>query len=132
MEKGHSYFSVYELLFLSYVYGLTPTTHVGVFTLFPIIEDFLKTTTIGVKQNYLRSNNLGAALWVTYTPKIEGLMLGNVLSIGKPSNGIHLGLGAATGLDTEDDGNERELIYMVGYRADLSQRFSFIVEYHEF
>jgi hypothetical protein len=126
MNKGSSYFSDYELFFLNYVYAPTSTTHLGVFTLFPITSDFLETLTLGIKQNYARINNVAGAVWATYTPKNSLIVLGNVFSIGKVNNGLHLGLGTVSDLDAEN--SDWELIYMIGYRYDLSKKFSFMLE----
>jgi hypothetical protein len=127
MDKGSSYFSDYELFFLNFVYAPTATTHLGVFTLFPITSDFLETATIGLKQNYARMNNFAGAVWATYTPKSSWIVLGNVFSIGKVSNSLHLGIGGVSDMDATD--SDWELIYMVGYRHDFSKKFSLLVEY---
>ncbi|MEJ2635945.1 MAG: hypothetical protein P8184_11710 [Calditrichia bacterium] len=128
MPKGQSYFSDYELFLLNYTYAVTPRTHAGVFTLFPITDDFLETFTVGVKQNYYRAEKAAFAVWATFTPKISGLTLGNVFSLGKPSNSLHLGISAATEVDDEG----WEFIYMVGYRRDVSRKVSLIAEYTNF
>jgi hypothetical protein len=127
MEAGQSYFSDYELVFLNYTYGVTPNTHVGVFTLFPITGDFLETLTLGVKQKYLSGEVVTSALWLTYTPKGSGLTIGNVFSFGKPSHGFHLGLATASSFENKTD--EWPLIIMLGYRVDISKKLSFLAEY---
>jgi hypothetical protein len=127
MEKGNSYFSDYELFFLNYTYAVSPSTHIGIFTLFPITKDFLETVTLGAKQRYLNSDFVKAALWSTYTPKLSGLTVGNVFSLGKNSHGFHLGIGTASSFD--DNTDEWEFIFMLGYRIDLSKKLAFIAEY---
>jgi hypothetical protein len=130
MEQGKSYFTDYELIFLNYTYGATNTTHVSVFTLFPITKDFLETLTFGAKQQYLNNEAFKAALWATYTPKISVLTFGTVFSIGSTPEGLHLGFSVANSLEREDsNADEWEWIYMVGYRLDASKRISVIVEY---
>jgi hypothetical protein len=129
MPAGKSYFANYELFFLNYTAGVTSSTHVGAFTLFPIVKDFLETFTVGIKQNYLRIPSFQGAVWGTYTPKIGGFTLGNVFSIGKPSNGIHAGIGAA--IETEET-SKWEVFYMLGYRYDASKKVSLIAEYSNF
>jgi len=125
MPKGNSYFSNYELVFLNYTFAQTPTTHIGAFTLFPITKDFVETFTFGAKQNYLKFNKFQGALWATYTPKIKGITIGNVFSIGKKSNSLHIGIGAATA----DEASQWELLYLIGYRKDVSKKVSLIAEY---
>ena len=127
MEAGQSYFSDYELVFLNYTYAVTPSTHLGIFTLFPITKDFLETVTLGAKQKYIDSEFIKSAVWITYTPKVSGLTIGNVLSFGKPSHGFHLGL--ATASSFEEQTEEWPLIIMLGYRVDISGSLSFLAEY---
>ena len=130
MEKGKSYISDYELVFLNYTYAVSSRTHLGVFTLFPVTKDFIETTTLGFKQKFTNAEFINSAIWVTYTPKISGLTLGAVASIGKISNGFHLGLSSATEL--EGGSKNWEIIYMLGYRYDISQKLSLIAEYTNF
>ena len=130
MEAGKSYLSDYELFFLNYTYAVTPSTHLGIFTLFPITKDFLETFTLGAKQKYLDSGFIKAALWTTYTPKISGLTLGTVFSFGKAANGLHIGISTATEFETSEE--HWEFVYMLGYRYDLSQKFSLLAEYTNF
>jgi hypothetical protein len=127
MEVSQSYFSDYELVFLNYTYAVTPSTHLGIFTLFPITKEFLETVTLGVKQKYLNSDFVSSAIWVTYTPKVSGLTIGNVFSFGKPSHGFHIGL--ATASSFEENTDAWELILMLGYRVDISQKLSLLAEY---
>jgi len=127
METGQSYFSDYELVFLNYTYAVTPSTHLGIFTLFPITSDFLETITLGAKQKYLSGDFVSGALWVSYTPKVSGVTVGNVFSFGKPSHGLHVGIASASSF--EDNTDEWPLIIMVGYRVDLSGKLSLLAEY---
>jgi hypothetical protein len=127
MESGQSYFSDYELVFLNYTYAVTPSTHLGIFTLFPITGTFLETVTLGAKQQYLSGDVLSCALWVSYTPKVSGVTVGNVFSFGKPSHGLHIGV--ATGSSFEENTEEWPLIIMAGYRVDISNKLSFLAEY---
>ena len=130
MEQGKSYFTDYELFFLNYTYGVTNTTHLSVFTLFPITKDFLETLTFGAKQQYLSNEAFKAALWTTYTPKISVLTLGTVFSIGANPDGLHLGFSMANSLEREDSNADQwEWIYMVGYRLDVSKKISIMAEY---
>jgi len=127
MEDNQWYLSDYELFLLNFSYAASPTTHIGVFTLFPITSNFLETITLGVKQNYMKSEDFQAAVWGTYTPKASGLSLGNVFSYGKGGNSLHLGLSGMTGLDDESDG--WLFVYMVGGRVDLSRKICLMAEY---
>ena len=127
MEKGQSYFSDYELVFLNYTYAVSSGTHLGVFTLFPVTADFLETLTFGAKQNYINGEGIKAAVWVTFTPKVSGLTIGSVFSFGKPSNGFHLGLGTASSFEQQTE--EWPLVIMAGYRVDVSGTLSLLAEY---
>jgi hypothetical protein len=127
MEPGQWYFSDYELFFLNITYAASPNTHIGMFTLFPITSNFLETITLGIKQNYLKSENFQAALWGTYTPEASGLSFGNVFSYGEKNSSFHLGLSGITGLD--DDSDEWQFIYMIGYRVDVSRKSCLMIEY---
>lgn len=131
MEQGQSYLSSYELFFLNYTYAVSPSTHVGVFTLFPITTSFLETVTLGVKQQYLNTDVVKGAAWVTYTPKISGMTLGTVFSFGRPDNGLSLGLSTAGELDS-DENDDWELIYMAGYQLGVSKKISLLLEYTNF
>ena len=130
MEQGKSYLTNYELFLLNYTYAISPSTHLGVFTLFPITKDFLETFTLGAKQKYLNSDFIKAALWTTYTPKISGLTLGTVFSFGKATHGLHLGISTASEFETSK--KHWELVYMLGYRYDFSKKLSLLAEYTNF
>jgi len=127
MEKGQSYFSDYELVFLNYSYAVSSGTHLAVFTMFPVTTDFLETLTFGAKQLYVNDDFVKAAVWVTFTPKVSGLTIGSVFSFGKPSNGFHLGLGTASSF--EERTAEWPLVIMAGYRVDISGTLSLLAEY---
>ncbi|MCB1048112.1 MAG: hypothetical protein KDC10_13020 [Calditrichaeota bacterium] len=128
MDQGSSYFTDYELFFLNYSYGVTPRTHVGVFTMFPIVSEFINTVSLGVKQNWLDGEKVDGALWGTYTPDGGMFTLGNVFSIGEPSKSLHVGACAVMGLN--DSNNHTEWVGMVGYRGDLSEKGSLLFEYY--
>ena len=127
MDKGSAYFSDYELFFLNYTYAPTSTTHVGLFTLFPITSDFLETATVGVKQNLVRVTGVADAAWATFTPKGSILTIGDVVSIGKPSHGVHVAVSAIT--DLNSDNTDWYAVYMAGYRYDFSRKASLLLEY---
>ena len=136
MQVKQSYLTNYELFFLNYSYAPTNSTHISVFTLFPIAKEFIETLTFGVKQQYINSESVKAALWGTYTPKVTGLTVGTVLSFGSGPDGLHVGISAANSLDPENDSDSDsdkwELIYMAGYRFDTSRKISLILEYTNF
>lgn len=125
MEAGSGYFSDYELFLLNFTYAPTSQTHIGVMTLFPITKDFVESITLGVKQNYLRSDNVQAALWGSYTIKNHLYSIGNVFSIGRRSMSFHLGLS----LTGEAKHSESILLLLAGFRGDISRKLSFIAEY---
>jgi hypothetical protein len=130
MEAGKSYFSDYELIFINYTYAVTNTTHLSAFSLFPVTKDFLETFTFGAKQQYLNNEAFKAALWATFTPKSSITTFGTVFSIGKNPDGLHLGVSIANSLEREDsNAGQWEWVYMAGYRFDVSQKISLMVEY---
>ncbi len=126
MEKGDSYFSDYELFFLNYTFAPSNSTHISVFTLFPITSDFIETISFGMKQNFYRSENLQSAVWASYTPKASLLFAGNTVSFGKKSNSFHIGTGVVANFDIDDAWAS---LILLGYRHDFSKRTSFLLEY---
>lgn len=126
MPSSNSYFTVYEVVFLNYVYALSNTTHIGAFTLFPIVSEALETLTLGVKQNFLRSDVVEGALTTTYTFKSSSFSLGSVFSIGRNrGNSFHAG----AMFFVPDSDIEGQLVIMGGYRYDPSEKVSLIAEY---
>ena len=125
MPTGDKYFSDYELFFLNFTFAPTNRTHVGIFTLFPITTDFLETFTVGVKQNYLRTKNLESAVWFSFTPEVEGVNFGNVVSMSRENSSLHLGISAIKGFDAK----KWEYLYMIGGKMDISERTALITEY---
>ena len=109
MPVGSTYFTDYELFFLNFTFAPTNRTHVGFFTLFPVTTDFLQTFSVGVKQNYVKKENFESAAWFAYTPEIEGISIGNVVSISKENSSLHLGISAINGFLIE----QREYLFMV-------------------
>ena len=135
MEAGDSYLTNYELFFLNYTYAVTSSTHLGIFTLFPITSEFLKTITFGLKQKYIDGDFINAALWSSYTPKVSGFTGGTVFSFGSSSHGFHAGVGAASTFDDPDDESDQsstdkwEFLFLAGYSIDLSKKIALLVEY---
>ena len=125
MPAGSTYFTDYELFFLNFTFAPTNRTHVGFFTLFPVTTDFLQTFSVGAKQNYVKKENLESAAWFAYTPEIEGINIGNVVSISKEKSSLHLGISAIKGFDAK----KWEYLYMLGGMLDISERTAFIAEY---
>jgi hypothetical protein len=125
MEKGQSYFEDYELFFINFSTAVTNSTHLSLFSLFPITTDFLESLSFGVKQNFYSSENISAAAWASYWFKSGTLLAGGVVSLGKRSSSFHLGLGYGQG----DSGGDGGTFFMLGYRGDMSRKFSFIAEY---
>lgn len=128
MPAGQSYFSSYELFFLNYTAAITGSTHIGLFSIFPITTKFYETCTLGIKQNYFKGESFQAAAYATLTPKNTIYIVGNVVSMGRRNNGFHLSL-AYAGAKGE---SSKAWIYMVGYRIDPSERSSLICEYTNF
>ncbi|MGE5680310.1 MAG: hypothetical protein ACM34K_05460 [Bacillota bacterium] len=124
MQKGKAYFSDYELFFLNLTYAPSSRTHIGTFLLFPIIDTFVETITIGLKQNYYSSEYFSAAFLGAFTPKNRDYAVGNVFSFGRKKASFHMGFIAAGVPDDEVQG-----IIMLGGRVDLSDKLAGIAEY---
>ena len=93
--------------------------------MFPVTTDFLQTFSVGAKQNYIKKENFESAAWFAYTPEIEGISIGNVVSISKENSSLHLGISTITASDAK----EWEYLFMGGGKMDISERTAFIVEY---
>lgn len=128
MPKGASYFTDYEILLLNYTHAITGRTHVGLFSLFPIIPQFVETFTFGLKQNYLRTNSLQLAAWIAYANRIEGVAFGNVMSINANRLRFHVNVG--NGLTADSDGSL--IMYNIGVEHRASDKLSFLAEYSNF
>jgi len=129
MPKGSFYFADYELLIINFTYAPTSSTHVGVYTIFPVVAEFLETVTVSVKQRYLNTQSFRSAAWFTYSPKSNFFSVGNSISIGKQKTNFHLGIGALT---VFDDTSDWELVYMAGVKFRASSRLSLLAEYTNF
>ncbi len=82
MPKGWIYLTNYELFFLNAGFAATDRTHVSAFVLFPMIPEFLRTLSIGMKQNYWYSPSFASALWGAYNFELGILAVGNAFSVG--------------------------------------------------
>jgi len=127
MPAGSSYFSVYELALLNYVYAPTDNTHVGAFVLFPITSTFVQTLSLGIKQRVLRAERLEAALWASWTPRANGVTGGAVASLAAGRASYHLGAGGLYA-DPADDRPQQEWLAMLGARFALGRRGSLHLE----
>jgi len=125
MPAGNTYFTDYELVFLNFTFAPTNRTHVGFFTLFPVVTEFMETFSIGAKQNYLKTESLESAAWFAYAAEIEGFNIGNVISISGKKASFHFGF---SGL-TEKEADEWEYLFMVGSKFDLTDNTALIIEY---
>lgn len=125
MNSGDYYFTDYELLSLNFTYALTSSTHIGVFSVLPLDNNFMDYAAVGIKQKYLNFPMFKAALTASYIPNVSGYFAGGVFSLGLPSNGFHFALEYAKFKDLE----EGNLIIMAGYRFDVSSVVSLMAEY---
>lgn len=125
MPITNSYFTDAQVLLLNFTYAVTPSTHVGVFSFFPFRKDFYESITVGIKQNYVRAENIQSAVYLTYTVDEKLFILGNVISLGVPSNGLHVSAAYLTSAEVEND----VLIWGLGYRIDPYENTSLILEY---
>lgn len=132
MEKGKFYFTSYELALLNFTGAPTPTTHVGVFTLFPIMTTFLETASLGVKQRIPISDKFNVAGILSYTPKAEFLTFGGVATYGKRDEHYSIGfIGFKTFVNDDFFFSEEDdvdyLVYFSG-AYDVSKRITLLAE----
>ena len=126
MPKGDAYFTDYELFLLNYVYSVGYNTHLAAFTMFPATKGFFETTSLGIKHNYFQNEYLASSLHTSYTPRAQLFLIGNVVSIGKSiSNSGHVSLMWAT--NGEESAND--VVILTGYRYDVTQNVSLMIEY---
>lgn len=129
LEKGQSYFTNYELFFINYGFAVTPSTHLAVFSLFPVTGDFVETVSIGFKQNLAQTEKGGIALFGSYTPKVSGITAGGVFSLITGENfSLHGGLG----LFGDDELDNTEVLFLAGVKLEMTQRSALIAEYTNF
>ncbi len=125
MPVNNSYFSDYEVFLLNYSYAVTPTTHLSVFSIFPITTEFYRTFTIGIKQKVLSIEPVQSALYGAFTPESSSFTVGDVVSFGEPSKSFH----ASVAYIKYDEESDADWIYMLGLRIDPSKSLSLLLEY---
>lgn len=125
MPSGSAYFSVYELFFVNVTMAVSSSTHIGVFTLFPMSVTFLETATFGIKQQVVSGSSGAVALWGTLTPRANFFSYGAVASVGTASLSFHGSVGQARPFD---DGEAATLV-LFGVKGRLSPTVTAIAEY---
>jgi len=125
MPESNSYFSDYELFLLNYSYAVSSSTHIGVFSLFPIVKRFYETASFGMKQKLISNELLQSSIYGTYTPKTSSYTIGSVISIGQPEKSFHASLAYVM----FDEQKHYDFIYMFGVRFDTSRNLSILVEF---
>jgi hypothetical protein len=125
MPKGKSSFTDYEILIIQYAYAPTNSTHISALSILPFFKEYEKSITLGVKQRYLKMGVIQSADFGSYTPDSQVLTLGNVFSIGKPSQSLHLGAFYAW---NEKEGRDYPVI-IAGARKYLNRKTAFMIEY---
>jgi hypothetical protein len=124
MPKDSSYIASYELILLNYTYAVTGRTHISALMMFPITVDAFETFSIGIKQNYYRSEIFQGAVFGSFTFKGKTYSIGNVFSFGKEKFNAHIGLGY---FNTEEN-NLGNTVYMIGVKGKISRKISLIAE----
>ncbi len=123
MPKGNSYFTDYELFFLSYTYGLTSRTHIGAFILFPIFSGFEKFFSLGIKQNYLLTPVVSSAVWYSHNFESGVGVVGNAVTFGNYRSNVTINVGAIT------DYENYEILFSAGGVLGVSKSFKLLFEY---
>ena len=126
MPKDSSYFAVHELFVLNYTYAVTGRTHVSALMVFPITTDAIRTFSIGVKQNYFRSQYFQGAVFGTFIFESDTYSIGNVFSFGNDNIDGHIGIGIVNKLS--DSSTSNVIISMAGIKARVSEKISIIAE----
>ena len=124
MPRGSFAITDYELLVVQFTTAPSPSTHISAMGFIPFFKDAIKSFTVGVKQRYYTRDKLSSAGWVSWTPDSKSITVGNVVSIGKPSESLHLGIVYAR---NELDDLESPVIF-AGVRKDLSKRIALLGE----
>jgi hypothetical protein len=124
LPRGTAYFADYELVLLNVTYGVTDTTSIGVFSIFPFASGALQTLTVGVKQQFVNNGEFKSAAWASYTPPLGLLTFGGVVSLENGNTGFHAAIGRIG--SPEDSWGT---ILMAGFRRKLSGKLSIMVEY---
>jgi len=125
MPQRNSYFSDYELMLLNYSYAVTSSTHLSVFSFFPVTTQFYESITFGFKQKIITYKSLQSALYGTFTPKGSIFSVGDVVSIGEVHHSVH---GSLAYMKLVEDAKPF-WIFMLGYRIDPSEKSSIMLEY---
>ncbi len=125
MPAGSHAITNYEVIVIQYAYAFPTNTHLSVMSMMPVTSDFVKTITLGVKQRYLVKGIVQSSAFASFNPDIPGFMVGNVVSLGQPSQSLHLGImyGWADG-----EGMNNPLFFLGG-RKDVSQKLALMAEF---
>ncbi len=128
MPKGTAYFTDYELILLNFTYAVTNSTHIGIFTPFPVSTEMFDLLSIGVKQKYINTEKFKMALFGSYTFDSSILFVGNAISIGEPGNGANLSFIFDALLNKSSSNG---FIIAFGYRYDPIENLSIIGEFYQ-
>ncbi len=125
MPRGSSSLTNYEVLVLQYAYAPTNSTHISGMSVMPFFEGFEKSITLGAKQRYLKKGYVQSAVFISLTPDSQVFSAGNVLSIGRPAQSLHLGALYAW---NNEEGMDSPVIF-AGVRKDLGRKVAIMFEY---
>lgn len=129
MPEGSVYLTDYELILLNLTFAPTNSTHIGLFTIFPMYTEFYKTLTFGAKQRYYTSENFSSAVFASYTFQNSLYSFGNVISFGNYKINGHV---AFTFVGAEKSVQSFKPVIMVGTKLKVSKAASIIAEYTSF
>ncbi len=135
MPQNTHAFTNFELFLLQYTYAWMDRVHLSAAMVFPVVEDAVKTFTLGAKVNYLRVDKLQSAAWLSYNPHTRVISLGNVVSYGTPTLSGHFSAGIISEANDKDGlfdyEVEDDFVHAgIGLMNSLSQRVSLITELH--
>ena len=125
MPPGSHAITNYEVIVIQYAYSFPTNTHVSIMSAMPVWSDFVKTITLGVKQRYFVKGIVQSSAFASFNPDIPGFMVGNVVSLGQPSQSLHLGLmyGWAEGEGVSDP------LFFLGGRKNVSEKIALMAEF---
>ena len=115
----------YEVVFIQFTHAFESNTHVSIMSAMPVTSDFVKSITLGVKQRYLAKGIVQSSAFGSLTPDSRMLIMGNVVSLGQPSQSLHLGLLYGW----QKKGGFDAPLFFVGARKNLSSKVALMAEY---
>ncbi|HEX2982897.1 MAG TPA: hypothetical protein VHO28_05065 [Ignavibacteriales bacterium] len=128
LPQGVFAVDVFGIVSYNFLYAVTPSTQIGLFSLIPVVPDFEYTVTLNVKQNVYESCYFSAAAYGNINFKAGFYMAGGILTFGPVDYNFNAGyLHAVLYRNGLHDG-----ILLLGAKTKILKSFYFIAEYSNF